>query len=310
MTSESPDWAPIAVFIYKRPEHARRMIGSLQRCAGYAESPVFVFADGPAHPRDLAGVRETRTLARAMLGDRAVFVESDTNLGVDRSVIGGVTQLCDRFGKVVVIEDDLVLSPLFLDFMNRGLRSYEGEGKVMQVSGYMFDVPQLRHRNEALFLPLTTSWGWATWKRAWDHFDPLASDWKARLSDGLVRRRFDLDDHFAYSTMLARQMQRRVGAWDIRWYYSVFARDGLVLFPPRSLVVNRGFDGSGTHDRLALPAHQAPIETVTPFDLPVDVVESPYKEDVFRSIAAFRPTSARRKLSALVRVALRRGGVA
>jgi hypothetical protein len=304
------DWAPIALFIYRRPDHARRMITSVQACVGYSESPVFVFADGPARAGDRPGALETRALARSLLGDRAVFVERDDNLGVDRSIIDGVSNLCDRFGRVIVIEDDLVVAPRFLEFLNGGLQRYEHESKVMQVSGYMFDVPPLRQQAVAVLLPMTTSWGWATWKRAWAQFDPLATGWEMLLEDERVRRRFDLDGRFAYSRMLAGEMGKDVGAWDIRWYYSVFARDGLVLFPPRTLVTNAGFDGSGTHDRLALPARQAPLEMSASFALPSEIVETRHKEDVFRSIAAFRPTSVRGKVAALMKVALRRGGLA
>lgn len=309
MTIQIGEWAPVALFIYKRREHARRTIASLQVCDGYAESPIFVFADGPLHSRDRAAVEQTRALARAELGDRAVFLEREANLGIDQSIIEGVTQLCERFGKAVIVEDDLVVSPFFLQFLNRALQRYQDEPRVMQVSGYMFDVPQLRQQNQGIFLPKTTSWGWATWKRAWDYFDPSADGWEERLRDGEARRRFDLDGHFAYSKMLARQMRRSVGAWDIRWYYTVFAHDGLVLFPPRTLVTNVGFDGSGTHDRLALPTHQAPLEMAVSFDLPTAVQESSQKSHVFESISAFRSSSRTHKALAYAKFALRRAGL-
>jgi hypothetical protein len=282
------------------------MIASLRACSGYPGSPIFVFADGPARSADSPGVQETRALARSLLGDRAVVIERAENLGVDRSIIQGVTDLCDRFGRVIVIEDDLVVSPRFLQFVNRGLQHYADESRIMQISGHMFDVPQLRQQNEAVLLPMTTSWGWATWKRAWAHFDPAADGWEGLLKDEQLRRRFDLDGRFAYSRMLAQEMRKDVAAWDIRWYYSVFARGGLGLFPPRTLVTNAGFDGSGTHDRLALPAIQAPLETAASFTFPADVVESRQKEHVYEAIAAFRPSSARRKLIGLARVARRK----
>lgn len=299
------EWAPIALFIYKRPEHARQTISSLQACGGYAESPIFVFADGPAHPRDRLAVQETRAVARTLLGDRATFLERETNLGVDRSVVSGVTELCDRYDKVIVVEDDLVVSPLFLRFLNDGLGRYEEDPRVMQVAGHMFDVPQLRRQSEALFLPLTTSWGWATWKRAWDQFDATADGWQAHLADDQVRRRFDLDGNVAYSTMLAHQMRRDVGAWDIRWYYTVFSRGGLALFPPRTLVINVGFDGSGTHDRLALPSRQARLETSVTFDLPGQVTVSLDKGHVFEAAGRFRATSVPRKAIGAAKFVLR-----
>jgi hypothetical protein len=309
VTSESRARAPVALFIFKRPDHVRRTIASLQACTGYGESPIVVFADGPAGPRDVPGVERARAVARSLLGDRATFVERDANLGVDRSIIEGVTHLCDRYGEVVVVEDDLVVTPGFLQFLNRGLRRYEDEPRVMQVSGHMFDVAALRSLDHALLLPLTTSWGWATWRRAWDQFDPAADGWRERLSDERTRRRFDLDGHFAYSAMLAREMRRPIPAWDIRWYYSVFVRAGLGLFPPRTLVVNAGFDGSGTHDRLGLPASQGSPASGADFDLPAEVAESRYTPDVFAAIGAFRPASAPRRAMAVARTALRRVGL-
>lgn len=304
------EWAPIALFIYKRPEHARRAIVSLQACDGAHSSPIYVFADGPKTEAEMPAVEATRAVARELLGGNAVFVEQRRNRGLANSIIAGTTELCDRYGTSIIVEDDLMLAPSFLRFLNQGLERYRDEPRVMQVSGYMFDVPSIAHEREGLFLPMTTSWGWATWKRAWDLFDPSATGWSARLGDDAEARRFNLDGRYDYARMLKRQMNGEIDSWAIRWYYSVFAHDGLVLFPPRTLVSNRGFDGSGTHDRLARAAHEVPLETVASFDLPSEVAESRQKEHVFEAINAFHPSSARRRLFALMKVAFRRGGLA
>jgi hypothetical protein len=305
MSLGSGHLTPIALFIYRRPDHTRRMIEHLQRCRGFGDSLVYVFADGPKHSREAPSIQETRSEARRLLGDRAVFLERDTNVGVDNSIIEGVTQLCERYGRVIVVEDDLVVSPFFLEFLNAGLRRYENEPRVMQVCGYMFDVPGLRESRDAVFLPMISSWGWATWKRAWDLYDPTARGWTARLGDERERRRFDLDGNFEYAKMLSQQMRRAVPAWDIRWYYTVFARDGLALYPPQTLVLNEGFDGTGTHGRLSLPVRQARLEANAAFDFPTQVVESPEKERVFEAIRSFRSASAPQKLRAVAQAVLR-----
>jgi len=299
-------WAPIALFIYKRPEHTRRMIEHLRRCPGFEESPVYVFADGPRHPRDISAIEETRSQAHRLLGDRAVFREQVDNAGLDNSEISAVTELCEQFGRVIVVEDDLVVSPYFLQFLNEGLRRYESEPRVMQVCGHMFDVPELRESQEAVFLPLISSWGWGTWKRSWDLFDPDARGWTERLGDPLERKRFDLDGNFAYTRMLSGQMRHPVPAWDIRWYYSVFVLQGLALYPPRALVLNEGFDGSGTHSRLSTPVHQARLDEDSAFDFPTEVFESPAKENVFRAIGQSRSAPALRSIAAAAGAALRR----
>ena len=241
--------APVAVFAYRRPDHLRNTLASLMRCEGFAESPVIVYCDGPRDDSETASVMATRELARSMLGDRAEYHLSKANLGLSRSVIAGVSDTVGRFGRVIVVEDDLELNPAFLTFMNQALDRYADDEKVFQISGYQFDVPELNAAHSALFLPLTVSWGWSTWKRAWDQFDPLASGWQALCTDKNLRRRFNLDGCYGYATMLVRQMEGQLDSWAVRWYWSVLKVNGLVLFPPVSLVSNHGFDGSGTHGR-------------------------------------------------------------
>jgi hypothetical protein len=240
-------YAPIALFVYKRPEHTRRTIEALKRCPEFAESPVFVFSDGPRKPEGEAPVQETRAVARQALEDHAEFIEAPKNQGLAVSIIGGVTRLCEQFGRVIVVEDDLVVAPEFLSFLNAALDRYAHAEEVMQISGHMFPVPAFQDRSEALFLPFTTSWGWATWARAWQHFDPRVVGWERLESDPSLRHRFNVQGSFDYFGMLKQQLAGKVDSWAIRWNWSVFVRDGLVLYPPRTLVNNEGFDGSGTH---------------------------------------------------------------
>lgn len=241
--------APVVVFAYRRPDHLRRTLASLMCCEGFAESPIIVYCDGSRSANDTAAVISTRAVAQSMLGDRAKYHFSEENLGLARSVIAGVGDTVAMFGRAIVVEDDLELSPSFLTFMNRALDHYVNEHRVFQISGYMFDGKNRPTLPTALFLPFTTSWGWATWKRAWDQFDPLAKGWEVLESDKSLRRRFNLDGAYDYTSMLVRQMAGKIDSWAIRWYWTVFQANGLVLFPPTTLVRNTGFDGSGTHGR-------------------------------------------------------------
>lgn len=267
--------APIVIFAYRRPEHLRRTLSSLMQCEGFGSSPVIVYGDGPKTAEEIAGVEATRRLARDMLGTAAEYHFSDTNQGLSRSIIGGVSAVTRRFGRAIVIEDDLLLSPGFLTYMNTALDRYAADRTVLQISGYMFDVAEFVKRRDALFLPLTVSWGWATWRRAWDAFDPEAPGWEMLRGDGELRRRFNLDGAYDYASMLEDQMAGRSDSWAVRWYWTVFRAGGLVLFPPRSLVDNTGMDGSGTHGRGRLTRfavkHHAPV-LLAPMGLPESVV--------------------------------------
>jgi hypothetical protein len=235
---------PVALFTYKRPEHTRATIKSLVGNQGFAGIELYVFCDGPKTERDSGAVRATREVVRSFKLPNVKIVEREHNLGLANSIIGAVTELCARYGKVIVVEDDLVLSPWFLDYMRRGLELYEHEPRVMQISGHTF-AQSATSADSAVFLPLTTTWGWATWDRAWRLFDRGASDISRLREDKALRRRFDLDGVYPYYDMLRRQLAGKLDSWGIRWYLSVFLRDGLTLYPGISLVQNLGFDGSG-----------------------------------------------------------------
>ncbi len=241
------DRAPIVVLAYNRPRHLQATLTSLMRCEGFAGSPLLIFADGPRGAGDSEAVHSTRKVAQDLLGDAAEYHFAESNKGLANSVIDAVSSTVDRYGRVIVVEDDLELHPGFLAFLNQALDRYENEAQVFQVSGYMFDLPVMENFPSAFFLPFTVSWGWATWQRAWQEFDPQAEGWQALKSDHSLRGRFNLNGAYDYATMLERQMQGLRDSWAIRWYWSVFKARGLVLFPPVSYVRNRGFDGSGTH---------------------------------------------------------------
>ncbi len=240
--------APIALFVYNRPVHTEQTILALKACPEFAASSVFVFADGAKSIDGQTAVDETRDVVRRLL-PHATLEEAAVNRGLGRSIIAGVGRLLERFGRIIVIEDDLVVDPRFLNFMNAALDRYATTAQVMQVSGFAPDVDEAE--GKAALLPLTTSWGWATWSRAWEAFDPECKDAVDRLRDPAVRRRFDLDGVIQYARMFDLQRAGKVDSWAIRWYWAVFKAAGLVVYPPRSLVHNTGFDGSGTHGSLS-----------------------------------------------------------
>ncbi len=239
--------APIALFVYKRPTHTAQVLTALMQCPEFEESTLYVFCDGSKRLEDEAIVNETRAIVRSMLSEKANIVESPENKGLANSIISGVTQLVNTYGKVIVLEDDLIVKPAFLAFMNKALDTYVDEDKVMQVSGYMFPVREFSERTEALFLPFISSWGWATWKRAWQKFDPQVTNWKLLEEDKNLKKKFDLDGAYDYFSMLQDQLSGKIDSWAIRWYWSVFQEGGLTLFPPLSYVQNIGFDSTATH---------------------------------------------------------------
>lgn len=247
--------APIVLFVYNRPEHTRRMIEALRANRLAPRSRLFVFADGPKNDGAWPAVDEVRRYVASINGFASVEVTArDENRGLAASVISGVSQVVEEFNKVIVLEDDLLTSPYFLDYMNEGLELYKEDGEVASVQAHMFPLkgsilPQ------SFFLPVTGSWGWGTWSRSWRLFNP-----DAKYLLGEIRRRglscaFDLNHSYPYTRLLDQQVAGKIDSWAIRWYASTFLLGKMSLFPASSFVKNAGFDGSGVHCGRSDPEH-------------------------------------------------------
>jgi hypothetical protein len=241
-----PSKAPIALFAYRRVQHLAATLDALALCQGFAESPLFVFSDGAKEGSE-AEVEAVRRLLQERRTPNMTVVCSDVNRGLANAIIAGVTHLCDEFGRVIVVEDDLLAQPSLLDWFNAGLDRYAENHSVWQIAGHQFPVPAFQHRNTGMFLNFATSWGWAVWRRSWRHFDASAAGYEILANDKLVRDRFDFGGAYPYSTMLEDQMLGKVNSWAVRWWWSMFGASALALFPPRSLVTNIGDDDTATH---------------------------------------------------------------
>lgn len=239
-------YAPILLFAYNRLPHLSQTVESLLRNELAAESELFVYSDAPKASGDAKAVSDVRDYIRRISGFKSItIIERDENWGLARNIIDGVTTQVERFGRVIVLEDDLVVAPHFLEFMNDALVAYENEPRVghIQACDFTHD-PSL----PATFLiKWTGSWGWATWKRAWKLFNPDGKALLAELETKKLTYRFDFNGKYRYTRMLRRQIRGKNNSWAIRWNASLFLADVLSLNVGRSLVQNIGFDGSGTN---------------------------------------------------------------
>lgn len=255
--------APIALFVYKRPEHTRKTIESLIRNREFIDSSFYVFCDGPRSSLDIESIQKTRAVVKSFKINNITLIEQSKNLGLAKSIIAGVTDICNRFDRVIVLEDDLVVSPFFLEYMNQALDKYECNPEVMQISGHMFPVKLDLREDDALFLPFATSWGWATWNNCWKQFDvAMSSSVLQNLkTDKYLANKFNLDGSYPYFKILNKHFLREVDSWAIVWYSSIFMLEGLVLYPSQTLVKNIGLDGSGEHCGKILPLSDSVSES-------------------------------------------------
>ncbi|MBI4947284.1 MAG: class I SAM-dependent methyltransferase [Bacteroidetes bacterium] len=250
--------APIVLFVYNRPWHTKQTLEALTKNELADESILYVFADGLKNgvsENEKSKIAEVRNIVvEKRWCKEIILIESAKNKGLANSVIEGVTEIINKYGKIIVIEDDLVTAKEFLRYMNEALNKYEQEEKVMQISGHCFPAKNIKKKNSCFFLPMTTSWGWATWKRAWNQFDAKATGYEILKTDKLAEKKFNLDNSYPLSDMLFKQMEtNEIDSWAIRWWWSVAKEKGFVLFPDRSLVKNIGFDTEGTHTKESNP---------------------------------------------------------
>jgi len=238
--------APIALFVYNRPDHTRRTLIHLQKNVLADESRLYIFCDAAKTDADRDKVEQVRQIARETTGFKSVrVIERDHNLGLAESIISGVTQLVYEYGKVIVFEDDLLSSPYTLEYFNEALTYYASQEKVMHIGAYMYNLKD-KDLPESFFYRAASSWGWATWARAWNHFEPDIDKLIAQF-DTLSIIRFSIEGKMNFWRQVQEFKAGKNNSWAIRWYASIFLRGGLTLNPSRSLINNIGHDGTGVH---------------------------------------------------------------
>jgi hypothetical protein len=241
--------APIALFVYNRPDHTRRTLQFLKQNELATDSRLFIFSDGPKNAKQAEKVAEVRALIKQVDGFKSVeIIERSSNLGLANSVISGVSQLMEEYGQAIVFEDDLITSPYTLRYFNDALLRYQNEDQVMHIGAYMYPLPiaESEQLPETFFFRAATSWGWATWARAWQHFNP---DVEALMKqfDADQKHQFSIEGSMNFWKQMEELKSGKNNSWAIRWYASIFLKGGLTLNPSHSLVSNIGHDGSGVH---------------------------------------------------------------
>lgn len=239
-------FAPIALFVYNRPQHTERTLKFLKQNLLAPESRLFIFSDGPKTSADEPKVQEVRELLKTIDGFKSIeIIPSKNNMGLADAIISGVNRLVKDYGKVIVFEDDLISSPHTLTYFNDALNRYANEDRVMHIGAYMYPLKN-DSLPESFFYRAATSWGWATWDRAWHHFEPNIDKLISGFSPA-KKHAFSIEKTMNFWKQMTDFKNGKNNSWAIRWYASIFLRDGLTLNPSHSLVNNIGHDGSGVH---------------------------------------------------------------
>lgn len=286
--------APIALFVYNRPEHTRKTVDALQQNGLASQSDLFVFSDAAKNQPGLAAVQQVRGYVHTIRGFKTVtIIEREQNMGLANSVISGITELCNEFGRVIAVEDDLLTTADYLTFMNQSLERYEAEPRIFSVSGFNFGLSFPEYYSfDAFCFYRSSSWGWGTWKDRWEQADWEVSDYDSFYADKERQRQFNRGGE-DLSDMLSLQMEGKIDSWAIRWAYTHFKKDALALLSLRPLVYHFGFDSAATHSRRK-SFRQSPLtrEHRSMFRHPVELrLEEDFVLELQRSL---RPSLARK----------------
>ncbi len=269
--------APIILFCYNRVEYLIRTVMALRANELAEQSQLIIFSDGAKNEKDLEKVKAVREYIRLIQGFKYIEIhENSINQGLANSVITGVTKVINRYGKAIVLEDDLVTSPYFLRFMNEALERYEQTDKVISILGHT--IALVETGKEVYFQRGAHCWGWATWKRGWDLFE---SDTDLLISklDKHMQKSFDYDHVFSFYQMLLDQKAGKIDSWAIRWYASAFLNQKLTLVAGRNLIDHIGTE-QGTHISNIL--HVPEPLAVTPIRIPE--LSPRHDDEVYRII--------------------------
>lgn len=274
--------APIALFVYNRPQHTERTIKFLQQNELASESRLFIFSDGPKTSADEEKVEEVRSFIQKIDGFKSIeIIERKENKGLANSVIDGVTTLTKTYGQVIVFEDDLISSPYTLTYFNEALNRYRVEEKVMHIGAYMYPLTAT-NLPDSFFYRAATSWGWATWERAWISFEPNI-DTLMKAFDKQKKAAFSIEHTMNFWRQMRQFKKGKNNSWAIRWYASIFLKGGLTLNPSQSLVNNIGHDGTGVHSGIN-DIYNVIINPKPIHDFPTIIKEN---EEAYQAIKTF-----------------------
>jgi len=236
--------SPTILFVYNRPRHTAEALRALAANTLAAQTPLVIYSDAARGEADASLVQETRNLLKTISGFASVTIhERERNFGLADSITDGVTNVIREYGRAIVLEDDIITSPNFLEYMNAALARYEHEERIMHVAAHVLSISPAG-LPESFFMRQSSCWGWATWARAWRHFHRRGQEFIDTFTPDDIKK-FNLDGAYDYWSQLLANENGTLKTWAVYWYACVFSQGGLCLHPRQSLVQNIGFDGSG-----------------------------------------------------------------
>lgn len=284
-------YAPIVLFVFNRLDNVKKTFESLAQNTYAKDSELYIFSDGPRNSKDESSINQVREYINQQINSnlfkKVVLFESEKNKGLANSIISGVSTIMRMYGKAIVIEDDCISSPDFLEFMNKCLDYYKNNEKVWSIAGYSLNLDfPTNYVYDVYCMGRTCSYAWGTWSDRWDRVDWEVKDYNIFRKSLKKRKLFNLygEDR---SKMLDYQQLGKTNSWAIRFCYSMFKNSMYTIYPIKSKIKNVGYD-NGTHKMNR--GKQFTVEPQT-FDLNRYLDEIEINEKIRRQFVSFYKTN-------------------
>jgi hypothetical protein len=238
---------PVAFFLYRRPERSRLIFEQIRRAR---PKRLFLIADGPRSPEDRADCERARAVVEEIDWPCDVTRDfADENLGLKHRIPSGIDGVFREVDRAILLEDDCLPDATFFRFCDELLERYADEKRVMHVAGSQL-LPRPAGGSESYhFSRYVHIWGWATWRRAWRHFDVELREWHGldrREREARLRSTFAEDSERRYWRYVWDNSSE-IENWDAQWSYALLSREGLAANPNRNLISNIGFGTDATN---------------------------------------------------------------
>ena len=242
--------APIVIFTYNRKETIEKLIISLLKNKESKNSNLYIFQDNHKNIYDKIKVEDVKKYIRHIKGFKKIKIYyRSINFGLSKNIIEGIKLVFSKYDKAIFLEDDLIVSDQFLEFMNKCLNFYYKKKKIWHISGWNYDINIKNNNYDAFIIRNTNSWGWATWKDRWKYFskDPekIVKTWESNYI-----KKFNLDNVYDFFLQIKKNYLKISDTWGIFWYATVFVNKGLCIYPKNSLVNNIGFGEFATNTKI------------------------------------------------------------
>lgn len=238
--------APIILFVFNRLEHTKKTLQALKNNILAKESNLIIYSDAAKKKDDQKKVYQVRQYLKSLSGFKRIkIIERKKNYGLAKSIKHGITEVIYKYKKAIILEDDILTSKFFLNFMNDSLNFYKNNKRIWHINGWNY--PNFAHNKKDVYTDrMMNCWGWATWKDRWDmityDIDNIINSF-----DKKKIFRFNLNQNEDFYSHLIANKENKIKTWAIFWQASIFLKNGLCIRPSVSYTNNIGMDNSGTH---------------------------------------------------------------